>query len=489
MSNTSYPEQIFRANDIRGIADKELTDDFVFALGVSFARRVLANGESQVMICCDARISSPRLHKTLIAALQSQNIEIIDLGIGPTPLLGFGLAQPDYTGSDETLSGIMITASHNPPDQNGFKIVLSGHIFFGDNLKLLLDDMNQETVQQARQGNKSINTALYKQIDLQEQYIQAVKDDIGDLSGVKVIIDGANGAAGPLAVKTLTALGVEVIEQFCELDGRFPNRSPDTSNPKNLKPLSDRVIAEKADIGIGFDGDGDRMVAVTETGRLINADEMILIFARSALENSPSSNIVYDVKCSTDVEKHIRELGGTPIMHRSGRSFIQEKMLSSNAVFAGEFSAHYFFQDRWCGTDDGIYAACRLLKLCKDANGSLEEICGSFPCFGQGSGKVASDEIYLNVPDSRKFEIINELAHQSNFEINGQQPKVVRIDGLRLEYSQGWALVRASNTSANLTLRFEADSEDFMVHLTKKIAEVLRRISNEIDTDGIHHVA
>jgi len=230
------------------------------------------------------------------------------------------------------------------------------------------------------------------------------------------------------------------------------------------------------------------MVAVTQKGRLLNADEVICIFAQSALKNSPGSNIVYDIKCSTDVGQSIQEMGGTPVMQRSGRSFIQAKMLEKKAAFAGEYSAHYFFQDRWCGTDDGIYAACRLLQLCNESGKSLEEICDSFSGFGQGSGKVASGEIYLGAPEDSKFAIIEQLLQKDDVGIDGEKPNIIRIDGLRLEYAQGWALVRASNTSAALTLRFEAKNNVFMASLTKKVAEMLKSVSTEIDTDGIHHV-
>lgn len=473
-----YPEQVFRANDIRGLARQELTNEFAFALGRAFTQRVIENGEHEIMICRDARLSSPRLHSALIAGIQSRNINVTDIGIGPTPLLGFGLAQ-----SGHLHSGIMITASHNPPDQNGFKLILSNAIFYGDELKSLYKDLEYPGLSQKPSGNLQTNSK-----DLEKDYLSAIKNDISDLSGLKVVVDGANGAAGPLSISTLKILGADVIEQFCTFDGSFPNRSPDTSKSENMRLLQERVLAEKADAGIGFDGDGDRMVAVTEKGRLLNVDEMVGIFASSALRKHPGSNIVYDIKCSTDVEKNIRAKGGNPIMYRSGRSFIQTKMLETSAVFAGEYSAHYFFQDRWYGTDDGIYAACRLLQLCKEYQQSLEEICRSFSGFVQGSGKVTPDEIYLQVPEQDKFNIVEKLLQQTDVNIDSEKPNVIHIDGLRLEYAQGWALVRASNTSAALTLRFEAKSEQFMTKLKRKIIEMLQHISPETDTDGIRDV-
>lgn len=475
-------EHIFRANDIRGLADGELTDHFAFSLGQAFARKVVAQGESQVMVCRDARLSSPRLHQQLLAGLSSQGqlSKVIDIGIGPTPLLGFGLAQ-----SEHIHSGIMITASHNPPEQNGFKMVLSNRAFYGDELRSLIQDLDDQA--------QSNTPAQITQCDLEADYITEISKRIGSLACFKVVVDAANGAAGPLAVRTLRALNAEVIEQFCDLDGRFPHRSPDTSNTDNLRPLQERVVAENADLGIGFDGDGDRMVAVTETGRLLNADEMIQLFASSALANRPGASIVYDVKCSTDVGAHIQKNGGRAVMHRSGRSFILSKMLEENAAFAGEYSAHYFFLDQWLGTDDGIYAACRLMQMCQEAHSSLEQICGSFSGCDSGSGarsgKVATGEIYLSVPEQCKFTIIEQLLQQQEpFNVAGQSPKRICLDGLRLEYAEGWTLVRASNTSAALTLRFEAHSAEFMQALKKKIAETLQHLYPEIDTAGIYHV-
>lgn len=475
----SFPEQVFRANDIRGLADTQLTNEFAFALGRAFAKRVAANGEHRVMICRDARLSGPRLHDALASGIASAGIEITDIGIGPTPLLGFGLARSEHINS-----GIMITASHNPPDQNGFKMVLSGAIFYGDDLKALHKDLEHPDFPVDLSGTPSLCAK-----NLQNDYVAEVKHTLPDLSGLRVVVDAANGAAGPLAVTTLKALGADVIEQFCELDGRFPNRSPDTSKAENLRLLQVRVLSEGADIGIGFDGDGDRMVAVTEAGRLLNSDEVIGIFASSALKNCPGSSIVYDIKCSSDIEKNIRSLGGVPVMHRSGRSFIQAKMLETKAAFAGEYSAHYFFQDRWFGTDDGLYAACRLMQLCKERHMSLEEICRSLSGFDQGSGKVASGEIYLDVSEDIKFTIIEQLVQKDPIDIDAESPEIIRIDGIRLEYSQGWALIRASNTSAALTLRFEAESEAFMAKLERTITEMLNSVSSEIDTDGIHHVS
>ncbi len=459
-----FPKQVFRGNDIRGDAETELTPEFAAALGSAFAARVIALGEHSVLVCRDARHSSPALHDALVSGLASGGLSIKDLGIGPTPLLGFALAT-----SDIIHSGIMITASHNPKHQNGFKCMLGGKPLYGDELASIHAEMR-------RQNFPAVSPVP---VDLVPGYLDALKEDIPSLAGIKVVIDGANGAAGPLAVRALKHLDADVITQFCQPDGDFPNRSPDTSKVENLHDLCERVVSEGADVGIGMDGDGDRMVAVTHQGRLLNADDLILAFSRQLLQSSPGASIVFDVKCSSNVAGEIERLGGNPIMERAGRSFIQTRLMTSGAAMGAEFSAHYFFADRWYGTDDGIYAACRLLAICKHSGQTLEQLCPPV------SGKVATGEIYLPVADEIKFELVDDLLKQEAFDINGESPEIITTDGLRLEYARGWALVRASNTSAALTLRFEAFSDAFLAELKHKICQMLDALPTQIDTHSV----
>ena len=462
--NQPFSKQVFRGNDIRGDADSELTIQFASALGAAFGSRVKTLGEDRVIICRDARHSSPRLHAALASGLASQGLQILDLGIGPTPLLGFALAT-----SNKAQSGIMITASHNPKHQNGFKCVLGGKPLYGEDLALLRQEMISNTYPSAT------TTAL----DRIPDYLDKLKADIPSLSGMKVVIDGANGAAGPLADQALRHLGAEVITQFCQPDGDFPNRSPDTSRPENLRQLCQRVLDEGADVGIGTDGDGDRMVAVTNQGRLLDADDLIQLFSSEILKTMPGAKIVYDVKCSTRIADEICRLGGVPLMERAGRSFIQTRLMHTGAAMGAEYSAHYFFADRWYGTDDGIYAACRLLEICKQSGQSLEQLCPPV------SGKVATGEIYLPIAEDEKFGLVDELLKQKAFDIDGESPEIITTDGLRLEYTRGWALVRASNTSAALTLRFEALSEAFMTDLKAKICQLLDALPTYIDTKTV----
>ncbi len=462
--NQPFSKLVFRGNDIRGDADSELTNQFASALGAAFGNRVKALGEDQVIICRDARHSSPRLHTALASGLASQGLEIQDLGIGPTPLLGFSLAT-----SDKAQSGIMITASHNPKHQNGFKCILGGKPLYGGDLALLQQEMMSNTY-------PSTTTIPLDRIP---NYLDKLQTDIPSLSGIKVVIDGANGAAGPLADQALRHLGAEVITQFCQPDGDFPNRSPDTSKPENLKELCHRLLDEGADVGIGMDGEGDCMVAVTNQRRLLDADDLILLFSSEILKTIPCANIVYDVKCSTRIADEIRRQGGVPIMERAGRSFIQTRLMRTGAAMGAEYSAHYFFADRWYGTDDGIYAACRLLEICKQSGQSLEQICPPV------SGKVATGEIYLPVAEDKKFGMVDELLKQKAFDIDGESPEIITTDGIRLEYTRGWALVRASNTSAALTLRFEALSEAFLADLKAKICQLLDSLPTYIDTKTV----
>lgn len=503
---TMFPNQVFRANDIRGVAETELTDEFAYVLGYSFGLKVKKAGESSVLLCRDARLSSPRLHKAVSHGLSNAGIQVIDTGVGPTPLLAFGLWPEASTylseasaylsdalsDSKPVRSGIMITASHNPANQNGFKITLSGNGFFGNALIELSKEMNalKDSVSFEKADGSSLASSFTSsltsslnlppiQIDLQQSYINALKADVMSLDNIKVVVDAANGAAGQLAAKALKALNTEVIEQFCEPDGRFPNRSPDTGNPENLRYLQQRVVQTKADLGIGFDGDGDRMVAVTETGHLLNADQLIALFAKSTLESRPNSKVVFDVKCSPTLSENIISAGGVPLMHRSGRSFIQSKMKETNASFAGEYSAHYFFGDRWSGSDDGIYAACRLMELCKKSKCSLNELYRRFS--GAISDTVATDEIRLKVAEEKKFELVDRLISGGNFELKQESPKVIQVDGLRLEYSFGWVLIRASNTSANLTLRLEAQNHSALRSIADKVVALFNEQIPEVD--------
>ena len=447
-------------------SDTNLTPEFAFHLGKSFGTFLIRNAQSQIWICRDARLSSPSLHESLIHGLLDTGVEVLDLGVGPTPLLCHAIAKRPEAYKTAS-SGIMITASHNPPNHNGFKITFDGMPFYGDELARLRQIMIS--------GDYHQGLGAHRTVDHQSTYLKDFQTRVKRLQSgnknIRIVVDAANGAAGPLAIAALNAIGAEVIPLFCEMDGSFPNHSPDTSNPENLKDLINKVIEVDAFCGIALDGDGDRMVAVAETGEILNADDLMALFSSDVLDNIPCATIVFDVKTSNQLVTQIKDKGGTPFMTKSGRSYIQEAMFKEGAALAGEFSSHFFFADKWYGSDDGIYAAARLLEICLGLGKPLSLACE------KAQALYATDEIGIAVDEKRKFEIVRDIVANSRFE----GANLVTIDGLRIEYPASWALVRASNTSASLTLRFEADSQTELNRLMTLIRHELLKIEPNLD--------
>ena len=468
---------LFRANDIRGVALGEsatLTPEFAFHLGQAFGTFLWDLWEndssekppSPIWLCRDARLSSPDLHAKLLEGLLKAGVDVIDLGIGPTPLICHATATSPEP-YELAKSGIMITASHNPSDHNGFKIIVNNKPFFGDDLLSLRDVI---TAGHYHQGDGTL-----RHYDHQPAYIADLQSRVQNLSESgkppKIVVDAANGAAGVLATQSLEAVGAEVMPLFCEMDGRFPNHSPDTSDPENLAELVKQVKLTNAFCGIALDGDGDRMVAVTETGKILNADELMALFCIDVLNNNSSACIVFDVKTSIQLTRFISGRGGHPMMTKSGRSHIQSAMQSQKASLAGEFSCHFFFGDRWHGSDDGIYAAARLLEICHKLDQPLSQVATNLDT------THATDEIGIPVSDERKFGLVQEFATNAKFD----GANLVTIDGLRIEYPTSWALVRASNTSAKLTLRFEADSQTELHELMSLVRQQLENLEPTLD--------
>ena len=483
MTETGFqpPHSLFRANDIRGVALGEgatITPDFAFHLGQAFGTLLWEQCSDNttpapIWLCRDARLSSPDLHAQLVKGLLSTGMDVLDLGVGPTPLICHAAATSPEPYS-KSKSGIMITASHNPPDQNGFKIVVDNQPFFGDDLLLLRERMITGRYYQGR------HQGTHHQHDHQPTYIRDLKSRVQNLAingqMPKIVLDTANGAAGPLAVAALEAIGIEVIPLFCEMDGRFPNHSPDTSDPENLAELVNQVKATNAFCGIALDGDGDRMVAVTETGKILNADELMAIFSTDVLNQNPTSCVVFDVKISSQIGQFIQERGGKPVMTKSGRSHIQSTMQEKQACLAGEFSCHFFFNDRWHGSDDGIYASARLLEICHILDQPLSKSANNL------AATFATEEIGIPVDEARKFELVQEFSAQAKFD----DANLVTIDGLRIEYATSWALVRASNTSAKITLRFEAETETELHKLMSVVRQQLENLEPSLDLRKLH---
>ncbi len=453
------PVKIFRANDIRGLAGEQLTEDFARHLGRCFAPLALASGAQRVFVGRDTRKSSESLCRSLIQGLLESGCDVVDVGLCATPLLAWCMKQREGT------AAIMVTASHSPPDYNGFKLVLGGVTLHGDRIRKLREAMVR--------AHFSYGKGTLAKLDPTEDYLYALEKDIAPLKGIKVVVDGANGSAGPLAAKAFAALGCLLQPLYCDPDGKFPNHLPDPSQPENLKDLCAQVIKSEAHLGIALDGDGDRMVAVANNGIPLDPDQTMMLFVEQVLTINPAATVVADVKSSRTLTDFIETLGGRSLVCRSGRSFVQSAFRESGALLAGEYSSHYFFGDRWIGFDDGIYAAARLLEILALYNKPMSELVEALP------KSFCTAEILVPVPDEDKFNLVQRFVESAHF----PGAKLLEIDGLRVEYREAWGLVRASNTSPALTLRFEGRSEGAMEKLKSMFRDQLLALAPELQLD------
>jgi len=447
------PEQIFRAYDIRGVADTELTDEIVTAIGGAIATMAADQGEYTLIIGCDGRLSSPRIKAALTKSLLASGIDIIDIGVVPSPVMYFA------THELECRSGLMITGSHNDAEINGIKIVLDRKPLASGAIKSLYT--------LAKGGVFSSGQGALSREDVIPAYLRKISDDILIPAPLKIVIDASNGVAGRVAPLLFEQLGCDVISMNCDIDGNFPNHSPDTSNEENLAPLAARVVREQADLGVAFDGDGDRIAAVDSEGNIIRTDRLMMVLARDVLSRNPGSDVVYDIKCSHQLGDLISRLGGRPVLWKTGHALMKQKMRETGAILGGEFSGHIFFSERWYGFDDGVYAAARLAEIISADEIPLVDLLADLP------NALSTPELLISVPDSEKFELVEALLAQADF----KDGKITTIDGLRVDYTHGWALVRASNTSAALTLRFEADSEEQLKTLQSAVGQALLNLN------------
>lgn len=453
---TSVLENVFREYDIRGLAEEELPDDAVKRIGRALGMRILREGRKEILIGRDARSSGSRIAKALTKGLLSVGVNVCNLGTIPTPVLYFATKQR------EVPDGAMITASHNGAEYNGMKLVLDNAPIWGENLKQLY----RETVA----GKFMPGAGSLRRANAHAPYMERVLQDFETAKrGLKVVVDGANGMAGAYAPFLLRKLGHQVSELDCSPDGNFPGHAPDPTVPANLETLIGKVREEQADLGLAFDGDADRLVAVDGQGEIVWPDRLLLLFVREVLEENPGATVIYDVKCSVQVQRMIEELGGRPLMWMSGHSRIRSKMQETGALLAGEQSGHFFFNDRWFGFDDAIYAACRLLNGLTRASRTFEETLAALPRI------CATPEYRIEVGDDKSREVVSQLHER----IPGQATHVIDLDGLRVEYGDGWGLIRASNTSPCLVLRFEGDNE----RVLQRIQDDFRARLNEIDPD------
>lgn len=438
-----FDRDIFRAYDIRGIVDQSLTDACVYHIGRAFAAEAAARQISEVVVGADGRLSGPHLKTILIQGLTDSGCRVLDVGYVPTPALYFAAhQQPDQT-------GIMITGSHNPSDYNGFKMMLGGETLSGDQIQALADRI------EARDYVEGAGSA--RSLAVEQSYLQRILDDIRLKRGMKVVVDCGNGIPGKLAPALLEQLGCEVIPLYCEVDGTFPNHHPDPGKLKNLQDAIAAVAEHRADLGLAFDGDGDRVGVITPSGHVIYPDRVMMLFAEDVLSRNPGAEILFDVKCSRLLPQVIEQAGGKATMWKTGHSLIKRQMKASGALLAGEMSGHIFFRERWYGFDDGLYSAARLLEILSGRDQDADAIFAAYP------EDISTPEINIEVREDNKFTLVEAL-QQAEFP-DGQ---VSHIDGVRVDYADGWGLMRASNTTPVLVLRFEAESRN-----------ALNRIKNE----------
>lgn len=430
---TDLDPSIFRAYDIRGVVGETFTDKTVYQLGQAIGSMAKEKGEKRLTVGRDGRLSGPLLGKALCDGLLTTGCDVINLGVIPTPLLYYS------TYVMETHSGVMLTGSHNPANYNGLKMMIDG--------KTLAEDEIQSLRQRILDKNFTQGDGELRDLEIINRYIFHLERDIKLKRPLKVVVDCGNGVAGVVAPNLFRRLGCEVEELFCEIDGRFPNHHPDPSQIENLEHLIKKVIETGADIGIAFDGDGDRLGVVTNKGEIIWPDRQLILFAKHILAEKPGAKIIYDVKCTSHLETVIRQEGGVPIMWKTGHSLIKSKLAETQAVLAGEMSGHLFFKDKWYGFDDALYAAARLLQILAAQDEDSHNVFSAIP------NSVNTPELKIYVSEDEKFSLMDELIAKSKFTTAIDR---TTIDGLRVHFNHGWGLIRPSNTTPCLVLRFEA---------------------------------
>ena len=452
------PASIFRAYDIRGIVEKTLTEAGVFEIAKAIGSEVRKAGGKKVVIARDGRLHSVKISESLAKGLQAVGCDIVDIGQVPTPVLYFSTCF-----LEGAASGVMVTGSHNPPEYNGLKIVVEGDTLSGESIQGLYQRIQQEDYEEGEGGYD-------KQMVLPD-YIGTISADVRLGRMMKVVVDCGNGVAGEAAPMLLSTLGCEIIPLFCEIDGRFPNHHPDPSKPENLQVLIEKVQSEGADIGLAFDGDGDRLGVVDSAGNIIWPDRQMMLYAADVLSRQAGADIVFDVKCSKNLAKEITKHGGKAVMAKTGHSLIKAKMKQVNAELAGEMSGHIFFKERWYGFDDGLYTAARLLEILSAEFRSSAEIFAELP------DSINTPEINVMMSEGENFSFMDKLLSRVEFD----DAKIITIDGLRVEFMDGWGLVRASNTTPSLVLRFEADDEQALQRIQQVIKGKMLVINPDLE--------
>ncbi len=449
-------DTIYRAYDIRGIAATQLIDAYVVLIGKAIGSLALDQGQPDMIVGADARNSSPTIRENLVKGILSTGCNVIDIGTVPSPVLYFA------THTLNSQSGVIITASHNAAEYNGFKIIINGKTLFDNNILGIKTRIDKGDF---RQGDGSLS-----ETNVTDAYIERICSDVALGKSVKIVVDCGNGVAGNTAPRLFEELGCHVIPLYCELDGNFPNHQPDPSVLSNLQDLVEAVKKEQADLGVALDGDGDRITVVTAQGKIIMPDRLLMLFAKDIVARNPGTDVLFDVKCTRRLNSIISTYGGRPVMWKTGHSFMKEKMIETGALLAGEFSGHIFFKERWYGFDDGLYAAARLLEILTIRDQDIDSVFASFP------DDAHTPEILVKVDEDKKFKIVEELTQKGNF----GDGKITTIDGIRIDFSDGWGLVRASNTNPAITLRYEADTEEALDRIRNTIQTQLLKIDSSL---------
>lgn len=450
-------EGIFREYDIRGIVETELQDDVVERISSAFATIFINEGKKKIVVGMDGRPSSPRLKEIMVKCLSRYGLEVLDIGLIPTPVMYYAVFKRNLDG------GVVITASHNPAEYNGFKGLVGKEAQSGQQIKELYRIAAAGHFPPEKPGSITQENIL-------DEYMTYICDRITLKKKVKVVVDAGNGTGGITAPTLYRKLGAEVIDIFCDVDGSFPNHHPDPTKEENLKDLIAKVKETDADIGIGFDGDGDRIGVVDKEGTILWGDQMTILFARDILSVNKGAKIISEVKASEVLYSEIAKHGGQPIMWKTGHSLIKKKIVEENAALAGEMSGHIFFNDRWFGFDDAVYAGARLLEILASSKQSLTDMIASIP------KAYNTPEIRVETTEVAKFQIVDYLVNYFK-----KSYEVIDIDGARVKFPHGWGLVRASNTQPSLVVRFEADSPEHLKEIREMVEPIIEETRIKIE--------
>ena len=450
-------EDIFRAYDIRGIVETALTPDAVQQIGQAFATEALSQGQKTVVIGRDGRLSSPELAQRLSEGLRAGGCDVIDVGMVPTPVLYYA------THKLKTGTGIMVTGSHNPPQYNGLKMLIAGNTLYGDSIKALY--------QMIIDGKVNSGEGTHSEQDVVPDYLDTIVNDIKIEKPLNIAVDCGNGVAGVLATELFTRLGCKVTELFCDVDGTFPNHHPDPSKPENLVDMQKSIKENSLDLGLAFDGDGDRVGILDDKQNILWADRQMMLYSADVLKRKPGALIIFDIKSTSNLHGYIKSHGGDPLMWKTGHSFIKAKMKETGAELAGEMSGHIFFKERWFGFDDGLYSAARMLEIISQQDKTSSALFDELP------DSFNTPELQIDFEEGEHYKFMDKFIEQANFD----NADTITIDGIRVNYAEGWGLIRPSNTTPCLVLRFEANDEKTLGEIQQVFREQLLTVDSSLN--------